>query len=199
MCSTRQPSGLPPLLALSASTAPQLPGGTSRPGEGEGMGCTPPPSQTQGRGRQAAALGVHRPPFAHSPGPGFSHSHTLLPRPKIMYDRPSATQHCTVLVGHLPKAPFAPGHSAQRPDQGVAKTLQSSCTSGVSEGLIPKRAPTCPISAWPESSSQHPNQHIQPSDQVSCTSTAALSQMQLLQAHSPVHTRHKVRATPSPT
>lgn len=46
-----------------------------------------------------------------------------LPRPQIMYLRPSATQHLTVLVGHVPKVPFAPGHLAQRPDQGEAKTL----------------------------------------------------------------------------
>lgn len=147
------------------------------------MGCAPPSSQTQAKGRHAAGPGcAHTLICTQSRARFFSLTYPL-PRPQIMYDRPSATQHLTILVGHLSKVPL-PQDLAQRSDQGEAKALRSSYESGVLQGLIPKRAPACPISAWPESSSWHPNQHIQPSDQVSCTPSSALSQLQLLQAHS---------------
>lgn len=187
----------PTLLALTASTVPKLPGGTSLPGEG--MGYAPPSSQTLAKGRKAAGPECAQTLICTQSRARFFLLTYPLPRPQIMYDRPSATQHLIVLVGYLPKVPFAPGHSAQRPDQGEAKTLQLSYGSGILQVLISKRAPARPISAWPESSSWHPNQHIQPSDQVSYTPSAALSQMQLLQAHSPIHSRHRDRTTPSPT
>lgn len=141
------------------------------------MGCTPPSSQTQAKGRHAASPGCAQTLICtQSRVRFFSLTYPLL-RPQIMYDRPSATQHLIALVEHLPKVPFAPGHLAQRPDQGETKTLWSSYGSRVLQGLIPKKAPTCLISAWPESSSWHPNQHIQPSDQVSCTPSAAAAQL----------------------
>lgn len=169
---------------------------SSRRGRGDGISSTilPNPSQGEAAGPECAQTLI----CTQSRARFFLLTYPL-PRPQIMYDRPFATQHLIVLVGYLPKVPFAPGHSAQRPDQGEAKTLQLSYGSGILQVLISKRAPARPISAWPESSSWHPNQHIQPSDQVSYTPSAALSQMQLLQAHSPIHSRHRDRTTPSPT
>lgn len=129
------------------------------------MGSAPPSSQTQAEGWQAAGPGCAESLICTQSRARFFSLTYPLPRPQIIYDRPSATQHLTVLVGHLPKVPFSPGCSAQRLDQGDAKTLWSSYGSRVSWGHITQTAPACPISAWPESSSWHPNQHIQPSDQ----------------------------------
>lgn len=123
------------------------------------------PPKPKPRGGTLLALGVQRPSFAHSPGPGFSLTYPL-PRPQIMCDLPSATQHLTVLVGHHPKVPFAPRHVAQRPDQGEAKALWSS------HGSPKEHLPVHLCMARELILASH--QHTQPSDQVSCTARAAL-------------------------
>lgn len=95
-----------------------------------------------------------------------------LPGPQTSNDRLPAAQPLADLLRHLHKGPSAPRTLSTKdgPRRGQESSILSG--SGVSQGLISKRTPACPVSAWSQSSSWH----ILPSTRGACTPCPEVAQ-----------------------